>query len=234
MQLKRETFAVLVWTLVLPLCAQTSPLPSSAAQATNGLPLSDDTRALIQRLQFDLNQLRPLLAAAANGQQQNPTASEPPLLPPQPNLGVTLASPPLGKNLATDLSQNLGVNLASPPAGFAPRQPPAPQAPPSATAAATTSNTLSPDESTLLISLQSALADAQESIREILPRLDQLPVGAGYNSGSTGSIVWPNGGLAYTGIPRQTAASPAGSRSSQSAESPAPQRQPSSNSSSPP
>src|SRR4051812_31470632 len=67
--------AILAWLIVLPLAGQPAgPLTSNPGGApgpgslpTNGLPLSAETRALIEHLQADVEQLQPLLALANSG-----------------------------------------------------------------------------------------------------------------------------------------------------------------------
>src|SRR5438552_6990661 len=64
--------AILILLIVVSLSAQpTAPFPAgsgaSGSLPTNGLPLSAETRALVQQLQLDLDQLAPLLTVANSG-----------------------------------------------------------------------------------------------------------------------------------------------------------------------
>ncbi|MDB6018844.1 MAG: hypothetical protein JWR19_3333 [Pedosphaera sp.] len=68
-------FAIPVWLVAFSLCAQPSPVPSplpdanstTNAYGTNGLPLTPELQFLMQQLQFDIEQLRPLLTASTGG-----------------------------------------------------------------------------------------------------------------------------------------------------------------------
>src|SRR5260221_337118 len=98
--------AILSWLIVFPLCGQPvdslppgpGGVPVQDSLPTNGLPLPPGTRALIEQLKLDIEQLHPLLALA-NGESEVPNNAplenglvpyvfpEPPPAHPVPNFG---------------------------------------------------------------------------------------------------------------------------------------------------
>jgi hypothetical protein len=198
--------AILTWLIVLPLAGQpvTSLPPNPGGPPgldsfpTNGLPLSPEARALIEKLQFDIEQLHPLLALA-NGESGIPNNAplenglvpylipEPPPPHPVPNFGKSFAGN-FSQNFSVNLGQNFSTLTTVTPPGVTPLLPPnanlqlfpfpiaAPPSPPPSPAEATPPASrmrLSQNELMLLHDLEMLLQEAEADIQELLPRLDR-------------------------------------------------------------
>jgi hypothetical protein len=227
-QKMKGLLTIFIWLIVASLSAQpAAPIPSNPGGApgsdlspTNGLPLSGETRTLIQQLESDLEQLQPLLALtrAAPGGPENPPIGigfNPfyPGVPPHPvpNAGRLLAGN-FGQNFGVNYSQNFSTLNSVTPPGVTP-MPPAdvnspflpfvfssPAAPPNPSAAPTPTGNAAPNaplgtnELILLNNLELVLQDVQANVQELLPRLDRLAASGGATANGPGGTGLNNPG----------------------------------------
>ncbi|MDB6111469.1 MAG: hypothetical protein JWR69_3219 [Pedosphaera sp.] len=210
--------AILIWLIVVSLSAQpVAPFPPApgplGSLPTNGLPLPGETRALIQQLQSDIEQLHPLLALANGGSgiPESAPIGYPfnpfyPGVPPHP-------VPNAGQLLATNLGQNFGVNYGQDfsgltsvtPPGVTPMPPPKANspflpfpftspAPPPPTATPAPNAPLGTNELILLNNLELALQGVQADIQELRLRLERLAPGERATANGSGSAALNNPG----------------------------------------